>query len=537
MPAANSASVETQPGSVRADVVVYGDSPAALTAALHLAKNQRDVLLVCPVAHVGGMMIEGLGHQDIDGRSGDGVSIGGLAREFYLRVARAYDPGTSTPRYRFEAKVAHRVIDEWLDELGVRQLRGRPLAESPDAVVKEGTRITTLRLADGTPVAGRVFIDGTVEGDLLARAGVSYTWEREGNARYGETVNGILNPTTKDQFTRRIDPYVVPGDPSSGLIPGVQPEPMGRAGDPHPGVMAYCLRLPLTKDPANKIPIGPPENYDPAAYELYRRYFAAGGMNDWLDGPGDRNPSTTTKLFDLGSWHDLCANLYGRNHDYPDGSAAVREAIYREHRSFTQGLIHYLSTHPDVPPDVRQEWSRWGLCADEFTDNGGWPRRLYVRAARRMISDYVVTEADVRRHPVGDLQPAAPVPDPVAIAYWPIDFHNARTIVHDGAVTNEGALFDRSNYRPMGIAYRAIVPRRAECTNLLVPAALSSSYVGYSAVRLEWTFMILGESAAAAAALCVEQGVAVQDVAYADLRPRLLAAGQILALEPRPTAP
>lgn len=521
-----------------ADIVVYGDSPAAYTAAIHLRRAGKDVLLVSPVTHVGGMMIEGLGSQDVDARSGNGQPIGGLAREFYLRIARAYDPAATAPRYRFESKVAQRVIEHWLAETGVPLLAGQPLEETPEAVQRDDTRITEIRLLDGTPIRGRIFIDATVEGDLMARSGVAYTWGREGNARYGEATNGIVNPTTTQQYQVAVDPYVTPGDPSSGLLRGVSSEPLGVNGAPDRGSMAFCFRLPLTKNPANKIEITAPPGYTPADYELYRRFLAAGGTNNWLDGPGEPRSPPTAKLIDLGSWHELSGNLVGRNHDYPDGTYATRRRIYDEHRDYTQGLIYFLSHDPAVPETVRAEWSQWGLCKDEFTDNGGWPRRLYVRAARRMISDYVVTEANVRKAAIGPVNPAPEVPDSIGLCWWPTDYHNARTVVHEGRVYNEGALHDKTNYRPFGIAYRALVPKRSECTNLIVPAALSSSYVAYSAIRLEWTFMVLGESAGAAAGVALEQNLGVQDVPYAQLRKILQASGQVLDVPPlRRTVP
>lgn len=517
-----------------ADVVVYGDSPSAFIAAIELAESRHDVLLVSPVAHIGGMMVEGLGNQDVDSRSGSGAPIGGLAAEFYLRVARAYTPGTTAPRYNFEPKIAEAVIDAWLVEKSVRQLRGKRISEATGAVRVESGKITSFLLEDGTRVAGKVFIDGTVEGDLMAFSGVTYAWGREGNAKYGENTAGVINPSTKDQYNVNVDPYVVPGNPASGVITGVQNETVGVHGSGDDSAMGFCLRLPLTKNPANKIPITAPPGYQASDYELYRRFLAAGGTNDWLDGPGAINSSTTTKLFDLGSWHNLSGNLYGRNHAYPDGSYATRQQIYEYHRSFTQGLIYFLSNDPSVPAAIRNEWSRWGLPADEFTDNGGWPRRLYVRCARRMISDYVITEADVRQNPTGTVTPAPAVADPIGLSYWPVDLHSARTVIRAGSVYNEGAYFDLSNYRPFGIPYRSIIPKRTECTNLLVPSALSSSYAGYGAVRLEWTFMVLGQSAAIAAALALDGNIPVQDVSYDALKILMLARAQRLSLASAP---
>ncbi|HVJ46606.1 MAG TPA: FAD-dependent oxidoreductase, partial [Luteolibacter sp.] len=447
-----------------------------------------------------------------------------------LRIARAYNPTTNSPRYSFESKVAEAVIDNWLTEKNVRQLRGKRISETPGAVAKQNGRITSFVLENGDRVAGRVFIDGTVEGDLMTFAGVTNTHGREGNAAYGENVGGIIDPTLKNQFTVPIDPYKIPGDPSSGVITGVQDEEVGNHGGGDDAAMGFCLRLPLTKNPANKIPITAPPGYKAEDYEIYKRFLAAGGTNDWLDGPSSVNTSTTQKIFDLGSWHDLSANLYGRNKAYATGSYAVRDQIYQEHKNYTQGLIHFLSTDPSVPQSIRDEWSRWGLPADEFTDNGGWPRRLYVRCARRMISDYVITEADVRRTATGSVTPRPAVNDSIGICYWPVDLHNARTVIRNGKVHNEGAYFDLANYKPFGIPYRSIVPKRNDCTNLLVPSALSSSYAGYGAVRLEWTFMVLGQSAAIAAAIAADQNLAIQDVPYDHLRTLMLSRGQRLSL-------
>jgi hypothetical protein len=509
-----------------ADIVVYGDSPSAVSAALELANASRDVLLVSPVKHIGGMMVEGLGRQDIDARSGSGEPVGGLTAELFLRLGKAY--GSEKPRYSFEAKMAEKVIAEWIAEKKIRVIRNLRISEAQGSVEKKDGRIMSMRMEDGSRIAGKVFIDGTVEGDLMAFAGVRYTWGREGNAVYGENVGGVINPSTKDQYKVSVDPYVIEGDPSSGVILGVQNEEVHPHGASDDSAMGFCLRLPLTKNPAKKISITAPPGYNPNQYELYRRFLNAGGINDWLDGPGSVNANTTAKLNDLGSWHELSGNLYGRNKGYPNGSYAEREQIYNEHKEFTQGLIYWLSHDPNVPKAIRDEWSRWGLPDDEFTDNGGWPRRLYVRCGRRMISDYVITEADVRRTAVGSVTPRPAVSDPVGICWWPVDLHSARTIVRDGKVYNEGAYFDLTNYKPFGIPYRAIVPKRSDCLNLLVPSALSSSYAGYGAVRLEWTFMVLGQSAAVAAALAVDENVAVQDVPYERLKVLLLERNQKL---------
>ncbi len=524
-------SAQGDPKEHVADIVVYGDSPSAITAAIEVADSGRKVLLVSPVQHLGGIIAEGLGSQDVDKRAGNGQPVGGLAKEFFMRIGRAYDPKATEPKYKFRSSIAEKAIDEWLAEKKVPVLRSKRLSEEPGAVVKKDGRITSFLCEDGTRVSGRVFIDGTVEGDLMAFSGVSYTWGREGNAKYGETVGGVIHPTLEQQFQVKVDPYKTPGDPSSGTLVGVQNEAVGEHGAPDKSAMGFCFRLPLTKDDANKIAITAPEGYQASDYEIYRRFLAAGGMNDWLNGPGSPSADPKKRLVDLGSWHELSANFYGRNHGYPNGSYSVRKAIYEEHRRYTQGLIYFLSTDLSVPEKIRQEWSQWGLCADEFTDNGGWPRMLYLRSSRRMISNYVITEADVLARPKekatgGSLQPAPPVDDPIGICWWFVDLHAARTVIKDGHVYNEGAFINYTNYAPFGIPYRAIVPKRNECTNLLVPSALSASYAGYGAIRLEWTFMVLGQSAGAAATLALEKDCPVQDVPYLELREKLLSRGQ-----------
>ena len=512
-----------------ADIIVYGDSPSAISAAIEVSDSGKDVLLVSPVKHLGGITVEGLGSQDVDKRSGSGEPIGGLAREFFIRIARTYDPKANSPKFKFNSSNAERATDEWLAEKDIPVLRAKRISEKPGSVTKVNGRITGFLCEDGSRITGKIFIDGTVEGDLIAAAGVTYTYGREGNEKYGETVGGIINPTHEQQHKVDVDPYIVPGDPSSGTITGVKDEPVGIHGAADKSAMGFCLRLPLTNDPEKMIPITAPEGYKASDYELYRRFLAAGGTNDWLDGPSRGGSKGKQKLIDLGSWHELSGNFYGRNHGYPDGTYAERKAIYEEHRSYTQGLIHFLSTDPSVPEKIRNEWSKWGLCKDEFTDNGGWPRMLYLRSTRRMVSDYVITEADVIARPKGKLQPAPPVSDPIGICWWPVDLHAARTVINDGKVYNEGAYIDYRNYAPFGIPYRSIVPKKSDCTNLLVPSALSSSYAGYGAVRLEWTFMVLGQSAGAAAVLAIDEGTAVQDVPYRKLADHLLSRGQKLA--------
>ena len=495
---------------VKRDVCVYGSSPAAMTAALQVRAQGRSVALIVPGQHIGGMLVEGLGSQDVNNNGTQNeLVISGLSKEFYQRIGAKYGKAV---QYRFEPKIAQATINEWLIEAGVDVFRGNRLAERFEAVQKDGTEIVELEMENGNRFRAEVFIDGTIEGDLMKWAGVSYVVGRESNATYGETLNGIRNGGYR-QFAKNVDPYIVPGNPASGLIATIQDEPLGTLGAADDNIMGFCFRQTLTKTAGNKITITQPADYDPANYEIYRRYLAAGGS---LYSPSANLPNGKT---DLGSWHDLSGNLYGYSKGWPDGTYSQREAIYTYHKNFIQGLYWFLANDPAVPLAVRNNWSQWGLAADEFTDNGGWPRSLYIRSGRRMVSDYVITEADTKGQTVAA--------DSICVAWWPPDMHHARRIVQNGRAFNEGFVF-ASDYVPFPISYRSIVPKRSEATNLLVPAALSSSYVGYGSVRLEWNQMICGQSAGAAAVEALRTGDAVQDVDYARLRPVIKAAGLVL---------
>jgi hypothetical protein len=382
----------------------------------------------------------------------------------------------------------------------------------------EGKKLLAIHTEQGQRFTAEVFIDATIEGDLLAAARVSLTWGREANRVYNETKNGIRAETTHAQFTVRVDPYKIPGKPGSGLIYTIQDETLGTPGEGDDNIQAFCFRLCLTRNPANRRPFTKPANFDRTKYEIYFRYVQAGGK---LWTPAPRLPNGKT---DLGSWHDLSGNLYGMNKEWPNGSYATRERIYREHREYIEGLLWLLAHDPAIPEATRTAWRDWGYAADEFTDNGNLPRQLYVRDGRRLVSDFVLTEHHTRR-----TNPEV-VLDPVAIAYWPTDTHSVRRIVRGGAAYNEGFVFDDNQWGPFGISYRSLVPRRPEATNLLTPTCPSSSHVAYGAIRLEHTFMSLGQAVATAATWAVEHSRAVQDVEYRELRERLLRDGQVLAI-------
>ncbi|MBS1826777.1 MAG: FAD-dependent oxidoreductase [Acidobacteria bacterium] len=502
------------------DVVIYGGTAAAVSAAVEISRSGRSVVIVAPEAHIGGIMVDGLGSADINNHwFRNDAAVGGLAAEFYRKVGAKY--GRNEAVYKFESRVVEAVFEEWLREAKVTVHRRQRLREPLHTAVEwvAGTRqLTAIRTASGLRVEGKVFLDATMEGDLLTAAGVRMTWGRESNAKYGETKNGIRGETTHAQFQVRVDPYLLPGNPSSGLIPTIQDEPLGTPGEGDNNIQAFCFRLCLTREAGNRVPFRKPAGFDRKQYEIYVRYAKAGGK---LWRPGANLPNGKT---DLGSWHDLSANLYGMNREWPNGSFAVRERLYAYHREFTEGLLWFLANDPDVPEETRAVWSQWGLAKDEFTDNGNFPRQLYVRDGRRMVSDFVMTEHHTRRF---NPEQAS---DPVAVAFWPTDTHSVRRIVRDGAAYNEGFVFDDDNWGPFGISYRALIPRKSEVSNLLTPTCPSSSHVAYGAIRLEQTFLSLGQATGAAAVLAIETGKAVQDIGYAQLRQRLLAKGQVLSL-------
>lgn len=522
------------------DIVVYGGSAGGFTAAIQAAKMGKSVALIEPSGHIGGISVDGLGITDIDSQKAfqNSVAVGGLALEFYRRVARYYHREkefeealrTRTKNHDlwpFECHVGEQLILNWLAEYKIAIFVNSRLIESPKAVEKKSNKITKINIESGLKFdkqlsfRAKVFIDATIEGDLLAAAGITTVVGREANATYGETLNGIRAETTHAQFLVKVDPYKIPGKPESGVIPTILYEPLGVPGTADKNLQAYCFRMCLTQKEDNKLPITKPANYDRNDYEIYLRYLRAGGqlIRPWISVPNGKT--------DLGAWHDLGHNLYGMNREYPEGNYATRKRIYEEHKSFTQGLFYFLANDSEVGqlnPDLQKEWASWGLAKDEFTDNGGWPRQFYVRDARRMVSDYVITEHHIRKP-----TPVA-VEDPVGVAFWPTDVHSVRRIVKDGYAYNEGFVFDGDFWLPLPISYRALVPKASECTNLLTPTCPSSSHIAYGAIRLEWTFMVLGQSAATAAVIAINENTSVQKVSYDKLKKQIVQDGQIIRL-------
>lgn len=521
-----------------ADVVVYGATSAGVMAAVQAARMGADVVLVGPETHVGGMTSSGLGWTD----SGKKHVIGGLAREFYHRIwrhyqrpdawkwqafedhltnsraARGVDDDTET-MWNFEPHVAEAVFGEFLAEHDVLVKRDEWL-DRDNGVERAGNRIRSIRMLSGNVYRGRMFIDATYEGDLMAAAGVSYHVGREANDVYGETWNGVQVGVLHHRhwFMEPVDPYVVPGDPSSGLLPRISGAPPGEKGEGDHRVQAYCYRMCLTDHPENRVPFPKPDGYDPSQYELLVRVFESG----WREAFDKFDPVPNRKT-DTNNHGPFSTDHIGMNYDYPEASYARRKEILEEHTGYQQGLMYFLANDPRVPDDVRIPMSKWGLAQDEFADNNHWPYQIYVREARRMVGAYVMTE----HHILGTRD----VPEPVGMGSYVMDSHNVQRYVKpDGYVQNEGDI-GVSVEKPYGIAYGAITPKQDECANLLVPVALSTSHIAYGSIRMEPVFMILGQSAATAAVMAMEEGVAVQEVEYKDLRERSEADGQVLSQE------
>ncbi len=520
-------SCRIKPDRIVSEVCIYGNSSASVIAAVQLKISGRNVVIVSPDDRIGGMSIEGLGGSDINNHSdfkNDSV-IGGLALDFYKKTAARYgityfdSVRKNSTVWRFEPHVAEQVIEKWLSDHHIPVYRECRLIQDFRAVDKKDSKILSFKTENNLCFHAKIFIDCSYEGDLLYYSGISTIIGRESNSTYGETKNGIRTINNYRNFEVPVDPYVVPGQPESGLIHTVQDEDLGADGEADHRIQAYCFRACLTNDPSNRVPFTEPDNYNRDWYEIYLRYIEAGGE---LYSPYVSIPNNKT---DLGAWHDLSHNLYGMNHKYPAGNYSLRDSIYKYHLDFTKGLFYFLSHDPSVPGSVRNKWKEWGTSRDEFRNNEGWPRMIYIRDARRMISDYVITEYNTRK------DTNIITNDPAGIAFWPPDVHHVRRIVKDGKAYNEGFVFGGDNWKPFQISYRSLIPKKSECTNIMTPTCLSASHIAFGAIRLEWTFMVLGQSAAIAADLCLEKELDVQDLPYELLREKLMKSGQIIEVK------
>jgi len=520
------------------DVVVYGGTSAGVTAAVQARRMGKSVVIVSPDKHLGGLSSGGLGFTD----TGNKAVIGGLAREFYHRVWLHYqkpeawkwqkredygNKGQGTPAidgaqrtmWIFEPHVAEGAFELFTREHEIPVHRNEWL-DRARGVTKTGARITSIRTLSGKTYAGRMFIDATYEGDLMASAGVDYHVGREAQNVYGEQWNGVQTGVLHHRhhfgvLPKKISPYVVPGDPSSGVLPRISTNHPGEFGADDKKVQAYCYRMCLTDHPENRIPFPKPEGYDARQYELLLRVFEAG----WRETFEKFDPVPNRKT-DVNNHGPMSTDNIGYSYDYPEATYERRREILREHETYQKGLLYFIANDSRVPQDVQTAFCKWGLSKDEFTDNGNWPHQIYVREARRMKGHFVMTE--------NELLKKRPTPESVGMGSYAIDSHNVqRYITPEGHVQNEGDV-GVGLKAPYEIAYGALVPKKQQCENLLVPVCVSSSHIAFGSIRMEPVFMILGQSAATAAVMAMDEKIPVQDVAYGKLRERLLKDGQVL---------
>lgn len=523
---------------IEADICIYGGTAGGVASAVQVLRMGKTAVIAEFGNHLGGMTSGGLGATDI----GNKAAIGGIAREFYHRVAQHYahddawkfekredylkaGAGRVPPNlnasdatmWTFEPHVAEDIFFQMVNEAKTPVFFQQRL----EHVKKEGARITEIAMENGKVFRAKMFIDATYEGDLMAKAGVHYRVGREANSEYDETLDGIRAETPKHQFTVPVDPYLKPGLAGSGLLPLVQSLEADKAGESDQSVQAYNYRLCYTRNAANRLPHKKPAHYDPARYELLARYLEAlvsAGRKPKL--PEFWNPiAMPNGKTDINNNGGFSTDFIGANYAYPEATYAAREQICEAHRDYTLGFVYFLATSPRVPEDLRREMQSWGPAKDEFLDTGNWPHQLYIREARRMVSDYAMTEHNCR----GKIK----AEDAVGLAAYTMDSHNCRRIVKNGRVENEGDV-QVGGFPPYPISYRAIVPKASECENLLVPICLSATHIAYGSIRMEPVFMILGQSSATAAALSLEANCALQRLDYETLRARLLADKQVL---------
>lgn len=491
------------------DICIYGGSSAGVIAAYTAKKMGKSVLLVEPGRHLGGLSSGGLGYTDI----GNKYAVTGLALDFYRRVGKHYGKFES---WIFEPHVAEEVFMQYIRSAGVEVLYRNRIT----AALKEGTtlREITLENVSGarpvlTKIRAKIFIDCSYEGDLMARAGVSYTVGRESNAVYGETFNGVqvqppATPQHGNQVPDGVDPYKIPGDSTSGLLWGISSAKLAPIGSGDKHVQAYNFRICLTNDPANRIPITMPEEYDASRYALLPRYIARLTQQDDIREilKFDLMPNHKT---DINNGGGFSTDMIGMNWDYPDADYATREKIQRAHELYDKGLLYFIGHDARIPAPIRNFMLEWGYPKDEYTDNHHWSPQMYIREARRMIGEYVMTQANC--------QGKEKVEDGIGMAAYGMDSHNTQRLVINGMVKNEGDV-EQGGLAPYPIAYRALVPKKKECTNLLVPVCLSASHISYGSIRMEPVFMVLGQSAAAAAAQALSNHCAVQDINVTQLQ-------------------
>lgn len=524
-----------KPSVFQADVIIYGGTSAAITAAVQVRKMNKSVIIVSPDIHLGGLSSGGLGWTD----SGDKSKIGGLSKDFYHRVWKHYqnkDTWQSTTKeefenirsgfkkydqtqamWVFEPHVAEKIFEDYVDEFDITVHRNEWLNRK-NGVRKNGTAITSIKTLSGKIYKGKIFLDTTYEGDLMASAKVDYHVGRESNSTYGEKWNGCQTGVLhhKHHFgTWNMSPYKIPNDPSSGVLKRISTVTPPAYGEGDHRIQAYCFRMCLTNNPKNRIPFTKPKNYDASEYELLARILNSG----WKDVYRKFDPMPNMKT-DTNNHGPFSFDNIGMNYDYPEASYAKRREIIEEHETYQKGLLYFIANDPSVPEDMQKEMNNWGLPKDEFIDNGNWSHQLYIREARRMIGQHVMTEHEVMSE--------RDVPQPVGMGSYTVDSHNTqRYITPEGTVQNEGDIGVKPKKGAYKISYGSLLPKKEQCTNLLVPVCVSSSHTAFGSIRMEPVFMILGQSAATAAVMSLDKNISLHDLNYNELKEKLIEDKQI----------
>lgn len=509
------AQAPAQPPPREYDVVVYGGTAGGVIAAVSAAREGLSTALITPDKHLGGMVSGGLGWTDY----GKKEVIGGYSLEFFERIGRKYGRAIE---WHFEPHVAEEVFEDLVKEAGVALFRQQRLAET-GGLRRDGTRLTALITESGARYAGRVFVDASYEGDLMAQAHVTFTWGREGVSEYNESLAGVRDRTPFHQFRVAVSPL----DSQGHLLPEIMPRSPDAVGAGDKRVQAYNFRLCMTKDPANRVAWPKPPNYDPVRYELLARYLPL--LETDLARPLMINDVMKADILQRGKSDTnnngaFSTDYIGGSYGYPNGSYAERARIRQAHVEYVQGLLYFLATDSRVPRSLAAEMRDWGLCADEFVDADHWPYQLYVREARRMVGEYVISQKDI--------QTELTKSDAIGMGSYNSDSHNVqRRPTADGkAVENEGDM--QVAVTPYQIPYRVMLPKRTEVSNLLVPVCFSATHVAYSTLRMEPQYMIIGHAAGVAAKLAIERRVAVQDVDVEALRSKLAAQRVVFAYKP-----
>ena len=519
----------------KADIIIYGGTSAAVAAAVQVAEMGQSVIVVSPDKHLGGMSSSGLGFTD----TGNKEVIGGLARQFYQLIYDHYDKpdawnwqkrseygnrgqgnpaidGEKRTQWIFEPHVAEEAFEKMISGAHVNVLRDEWL-DRENGVLKKDGKIVSITTLSGKRFKGKVFIDASYEGDLMASAGIHYMVGREANSVYNEKWNGVQKGVHHHghYFKDNIDPYKIPGDSASGLLPRIYSGDPGENGSGDTKIQAYCYRLCLTQLPENRVSFTKPEGYDSSQYELLVR------LSDtrWNEFFGKYDPIPNSKT-DVNNHGPFSFDNIGMNWDYPDATYERRREIIAEHILYQKGLLYFMATDKRLPADVRNKMNTWGFAKDEFADNNNWPYNIYVREARRMIGEYVMTENDI----MGNRD----IPQPIGMGSYTMDSHNVqRYVTPDGFVQNEGDI-GVSPGKPYQIDLDAILPLKEDCQNLIVPVCVSASHIAFGSIRMEPVFMILGQSAATLASLAVKNGVSIYDIQYGDLKEKLVEDGQVL---------